>query len=137
MKINFLARFTSAPGQDLKQNEIAYLVIAMSYSSKGQTIAQVGGGTRFVVGCNCSYLYKKTFFSGKRFFVFMKNEHVRFDGRPLYLSYSVCYYLLAYSGQHIFHQFLQQTSFLPRFSDFCGDELFFVFLLAIHLSPGI
>ena len=39
------------------------------------------------------------------------------------LSYSVLYHVL-HSGQHIFHQFCQQTLFLPTFS----ANFFFLFL---------
>ena len=49
--------------------------------------------------------------------------------------YYVRYHLVFFSGQHIFHQFRQQTFFFcPHFqqtffSDFCGDKPFFSILV--------
>ena len=95
-----------------------------------------GGGTRVFVACKLFfYLREKTifFFGYQRppIFLYVSAKKCFVVCSPYY----VCYHLGFFSGQHIFHQFRQQTFFSALifhilFSTFVATNSFFNFFLA-------
>ena len=98
------------------QNEIS---IPMHEPQRAGRAARIikGRTIRYLSGCD-SFLIAFSFYLRYLFWRRTSDKHVlcffqkiEISNFVLWLPYSVLHYLLVYSGQHIFHQFIQQTVF--------------------------